>query len=347
MYNLNFAKEPFDSKLFVLCFMKKIWIVICAAVVGLVIVGGGNYLKKVVFGGPVKYEIETSYYVNYNTDLETGQIVTYINEATWESWITMDWFTDRIWSHASELGLQSDSITRETLPEYVSATLLTDVHIPTTYVTALSPEEAEVLNEAVKRTMTDFAQHQEEMQGVEVIDETSVQEKNRDDRTVRACILGAVLGAFAACVVLAFKIIADDSIRVPETFTYRYGLPMFGALCKGETQFSKETESHLTYQFTKEQQSGKWLALECGVVFDGKLPQGFEVVSDETLPESYGQLREAAGVLLLIGAGTHSGKWIEQRLFSLKAQDCPVKGALLCDADAKLLKLYYFGRNKH
>lgn len=346
MYDLNFAREPFDFKLFFLCFMKKIWIVICAALIGMVLVGGGNYLKKVVFAGPVKYEIETSYYVNYNTDPETGVIVTYINEATWESWITMDWFTDRIWTHASELGFQSDSITRENLPEYVSATLLTDVHIPTTYVTAHSPEETTLLNEAVKKTMADFAEHQEEMRGVEVIDETPVQEKDRDDRTVRACILGAVLGAFAACVLLSFSLISDDSVWVPETFTYRYGLPMLGAICKGEKLLSKETASNLAYRFKKEKQDDKFWALEYGVKFEGELPEHFEITNVSTLPETYEKMRASSGVLLLVGAGMRNGKQIEHILHSLKVQECPVKGALLCDADAKLLKWYYFGRKR-
>lgn len=346
MYQLNFAKEPFDSKLFFLCFMKRIWIVICAALVGVLVIGGGNYLKKVVLAGPVKYEIETSYYVNYNTDAETGQIITYINEATWKSWITMDWFTDRIWEYGLELGLQSDSITRENLTEYVSAALLTDVHIPTTYVTAQTPEEAKLLNEAVKMTMSDFAAHQEEMRDVEVIDESTVAEKNRDDRTARACILGAVLGVFAACIVLSLRVIADDSVRIPETFTYRYGLPMLGVLCKGEEKLSEEALSNLTYKFKKEKTNGKFMALELGIEFKGELPENFERVTQSALPDAYEKMRASEGVLLLVGAGTCGGKQIEHMLHLLKVQECPVKGALLCESDEKLLKCYYFGRKK-
>lgn len=347
MYDLKLAKEPFDFKLFFLCFMKKIWIVICAALVGLLLIGGGNYLKKVVLASPVKYEIETSYYVNYNADPETGTIPIYINEATWESWITMDWFADRIWAHAGELGLQSESITRENLSEYVSATLLTDVHIPTTYVTAQSPEEAKLLNEAVKMTMSDFAVHQEEMRGVEVIDETQVQEKDRDDRTVRACILGAVLGAFAACVLLAFSLISDDSVRVPESFTYRYGVPMLGTVCKGEKQLSEETVSNLAYRLKKNKPEDKFMALEFGLSYAGELPEDFEIISVNELPDAYERMRMSAGVLLLVGAGMRNGKQIEHMLHALKVQDCPVKGALLCEADKKLLKWYYFGSRKH
>lgn len=343
MFELNFAKEPFNMKLFIICFIKKIWLVICGALIGAILIGGANYLKKVVWGGPKLYEIETSYYVNYHTDIETGQIITYINEATWESWITMDWFTDRIWAHASELGLsaQNSGITRENLQDYLWATLLTDVHIPTTYVTAETPAEVQILNEAVKLTFMDFAEHQEEMRSVEVIDESQVREKNRDDRTVRACILGAVLGAFAVSIVLAFKIISDDTILVSETFAYRYGLPMLGALCKGEKQLSEEATVNLAYLFKKEQAEQSLVALECGVEFDGQLPQEFQIVKEQALSGAYEQMRNSAGVLLLIGSGKYSGKKLEHLLHNLKIQDCPVRGALLCDADRSILRMYY------
>ena len=72
MRELSFAKEPFDSKLFIICFMKKIGIVFVAMVIGAVLVGSANYLKKVVFGGPAQYEISSTYYIDYFTDPQTG-----------------------------------------------------------------------------------------------------------------------------------------------------------------------------------------------------------------------------------------------------------------------------------
>ena len=116
--------------------------------------------------------------------------------------------------------------------------------------------------------------------------------------------------------------------------------------CKGEKKLSQEALSNLTYKFKKEKKDGKFMALELGVEFKGELPDNFELVSQSALPDAYEKMRASEGVLLLVGAGTCGGKQIEHMLHSLKIQDCPVKGALLCEADEKLLKCYYFGRRK-
>lgn len=345
MFELDFAKEPFDSKLFILCFLKKIWIVFAGALLGGLLVGGGNYLTKVTFGGPTLYEIEMQYYVNYYTDPETGAVNTYINKETWESWIATDWFKDRIWTHAQELGLAGDTnLTQDVLPEYISATILTDLHIPVTYVNAETESTVKLLNEAVKLTMVDFAQRQGEILGVEVIDETTIHVKDRDDRTLRACILGAVLGTLAAGVVLALYIAADSSIHVPETFTYRYGLAMLGALCKGERELGAETKANLSYKFEQAEKKFAVLATQGAALPEALLAEGFVAVGQDTLTEAYGRLREADGVLVLAEAGKTTGKCIEHVLHELKIQDCPVKGALLYGADAALLKAYYIGK---
>lgn len=345
MFELDFAKEPFDSKLFVLRFLKRIWIVFAGALLGAVLVGGSNYLTKVTFGGPTLYEIETEYYVNYYTDPSTGRVNNYINQATWENWITTDWFKDRIWEHALELGLPEEAIvTKETLPDYVSATLQTDLHIPVTYAQGPSENLTKLLNEAVKLTMADFAERQEEILGVEVIDETPIHVKDRDDRTLRACILGAVLGVFASGLLLALSIVADSTIYVPETFTYRYGLAMLGTLCKGEKELSPEAKANISYKFQKAEKKIVIPVMEGMQVPEALLAEGFVAVGREALPGAYEKLREAEGVLLLVEAGKSSGKSMEHLLHELKLQECLVKGAMLSEADAGLLKAYYFGK---
>lgn len=345
MFELDFAKEPFDSKLFVLRFLKKIWIVFVGAFIGVAVIGGGNYLTKVTFGGPTLYEIETQYYINYYTDSSTGRVNNYINEATWKSWVTTDWFKDRIWEHVTELGLPAGAVvTKDSLPDYVSATLLTDLHIPVTYVQEETENVTKILNEAVKLTMVDFAERQEEMLGVEVIDETPIHVKDRDDRTLRACILGAVLGAFAAGLLLALNIVADSTIHIPETFTYRYGLAVLGTLCKGEKELNAEGKANITYKFEKAEKKIALVTLKEAQMPEALSAEGFEAVGIDALPGAYEKLRKADGVLVLVEAGKSNGKSIEHLLHELKLQDCPVKGAVLCGAEATLLKAYYFGK---
>ncbi len=348
MRELNFAKEPFDSKLFILSFLKKIWIVLVAMIIGLVLVGGANYLTKVVFGGPTQYEITSSYYVDYYADPETGAFHNYVNEATWESIITMDWFVDRIWEHALELGLvpESYNVKKEDLPGFMSADLLTDVHIPYSMVVTENPELTEVLNEATQLTFMDFGEQQPEILGVRILDETPLQEKDRDDRTLRACILGAVLGGFSACVGISLWLISDDSIKVPETFTYRYGVPMLGALGKGEKELSEETLVNLRYIFREKKDVAIYAVNSQPVIPECAWPEGFQAVEEAEAEKCYNMLRQADGVLLLVEAGARNGKEIEHCLHELALQEVKVQGALLVDADDKLLRLYYMRRKQ-
>ncbi len=346
MQEWKIAEEPFDFKLFMLCFVKKIWIVVCAALAGMILVCGSHYLKRAVLDGPQKYEATTTYYVHYYADPATGMINQYINEATWKSTVNMDWFVDRVWSHAMEQGLvpENYAIKKEDLRQYLSATLSSDLRIPATIVTTEDKNLTDLLNEAVKATMQDMVEERTEILKIEILDETKVQEKKPDLRMLRACILGALLGAFAASVVLSFRIIFDDSVMIPETFTYRYGLPMLGAVNKGEKDFSKELSENLAYKFAKQEKDIAY-ALECGTVVNTVIPEGFRLMKKEELPEGYAKLRESAGVLLLVEAGMRNSKEIEHMLHELSVQDCVVKGALLCGADGRLLKAYYRGKH--
>lgn len=348
MLELKFAKEPFDSKLFVLCFLKKIWIVAVATVVGLVLVGVCNYLTKVVFGGPTQYEITTSYYVDYYADPATGQIHNYVNEATWESLIDTDWFVDRTWEHALELGLvpENCNVTRDDLAGLLSADLLTDIHIPYSMVVTQSKELTEVLNDAVQLTFVDFGEQQSEMLDVRVLDETPLQEKDRDDRTLRACILGAVMGAFFGCVGVALWVIADDSVWVPETFSYRYGVPALGVLCKGKKSLSEEALVNVRYRFRGKKNVAVIAVKPEDVIPEFALPEGFENVKTERTEARYEALRQADGVLLLVEAGMRNSKEIEHCLHELAVQEIDVQGVLLYNGDAKLLKTYRMGRKQ-
>lgn len=348
MKELSFAREPFNTKLFILCFLKKIWLVPVAMVIGAVLIGGCNYLTKVVFGGPAEYEITSSYYVDYYMDPETGQIYTHYNEATWGSMITKDWFTDRIWEHALELGMVPETygVEKEDLVGFLSAVLLTDVHTPDSTVVTEYPELTEVLNKAVQQTFLDFGEQQPEILGVRVIDETPLQEKDRNDRTLRACILGAVIGAFVACLCLGFVVLFDDSVIVPETFTYRYGIPMLGVVGRGEEALSEEAGVNLRYRFRDKKKvavTGVGMGRDIPQI---ALPEGFAYVKTEELADGYEKLRQAEGVLLLIEAGKRNSKEIEHLLHELAVQEVEVTGALLYHGDRKLLKAYYMGRRQ-
>lgn len=347
MLELKFAKEPFDFKLFILCFLKKIWIVLMAMLVGAILAGGCNYIAKVVMAGPVKYEVVTTYYVDYYFDRETGMFHSYYNDATWKSMVKTDWFVDATWENALESGFVPEkyNVKKEDMPEMLSASLETDLRMPFSCVATSDPELTVILNDALQQTFLELITQQEVLE-VRVIDETVVREQERDDRTFRACILGAVLGAFFAAVGISFRIIMDDSVRLPETFTYRYGIPALGILGKGEKELSKETLANIRYRFREKKNVAMLAVDEQEAVPECMMPEEYHVVKSNAREARYEDLRQAEGVLLWIRAGMRNSKEIEHLLHELAVQDVEVQGVLLYDADTKLLKAYRIGRKQ-
>lgn len=348
MWEWNYGKEPFDMKLMVLRLLKNIWIPIIAALLGAAIVGGGYYLVRDVFGAPDEYEVTSSYYVEYGTDPQTGNEYTYTNAASWNNWIATDWFVDRIWDEATGSGLQPEDygITKQDLPAFLSADLPTDLRMPTSMVTTTNAELTEILAAAVEKVFVSFADEQKEIDAIRVVDTTDVYLVDRDIRTFRACVLGAVLAVFFTLVIMLLYFILDDGIYLPETFSYRYGIPALGAVCGyGEDlQLIGGTKENVAYRVKN-----------CGTVALTSVEEETDLKAVATLlegkeyvcipsilqvPEAGEKLREMDGILLLVQAGERNGKKIEHVLHELKVQDCKLIGVLLTDADERLIKAY-------
>ena len=63
-------------------------------------------------------------------------------------------------------------------------------------------------------------------------------------------------------------------------------------------------------------------------------------------PGNCGLLRKADGILLAVKAGSHAGRKLEYVLEYLEQQDCKVMAAILWEADEKLIRRYYFMRER-
>ena len=353
MQQWSYAKEPFDTKLFVLCFLKRIWLVACAALLGAVLIGGGYYVKKVVLGGPTEYEMTTTYFIDYTTyNEETGEIYNYTNSATWESWVVTDWFVDRAWEYALEGGLVPEKygMQKGDLTGYCYATMPTDLRIPEATVTTPYEEVTVLLNNALQKTFFDFADSRPEMEKITIVDETEVTVADKDVRTLRAMILGAVIGVFVVGFGLAFAIIWDDSVVIPESLAYRYGIPAAGFVGKGEQALSEETIVNMRHLIAGKKPGG-WVAVGKGI--DAQellklLPEDLSktatvAVNAGALDAAVYEKLRSGSVMLLVEAGSCSGKEIEHVLQNLKLQDCAVAGALLCHADSRLIRLHRYG----
>lgn len=353
MWEWNYAKEPFDMKLLVLRLVKNIRIPVIAALLGAAIIGGGYFLIGTLFGGPDMYEATSTYYVEYATDPQNGNEYTYINYASWDTWIKSDYFVDMIWSEALESGLDAEKcgIEKQDLPSFLAADLPSDLRMPTSTVKTENEELTGILVSAVEKSFLTFANAQKEIDAIKVVDTTQVSLVDKDIRTLRACILGAVLSVFFTLVIMLLSFIADDGVYLPQTFACRYGIPALGAVTGyGEDlKLQKGTMENIGYRFS----NCKTIAVtSVEEETDLRAVASLLAKQQETdkeyicipailqVPEAGEILRETDGILLLVKAGACNGKQIEKTLHQLKIQDCKVEGVLLTDADEKLINAY-------
>lgn len=353
MQGCPYGKEPLDLKLLLLVMMKKILVILLAGILGALLCGGIYFLDKIAFGEGVTYEAVSTYYVDYGTDPLTNNEFTYINGATWNDiWVHSDEFVASILQKAGEEAarLTGVPLTAEKVRASVSAALETDLRMPITTVRTESPELTMALCRALEETMVEFGEsgEQKEINGIRlVIGPKDAQKSVLDNRTGRACILGAVLGLFFAVVGLCLYYMLDDSVYVPETFEYRYGIPMLGTLS------AKELGENFSYLFSgkmrialvgtdeKTEPEEVLKDLRDALGTQGEEKEYMPVRAIDREPEGLETLRKADGVLLLIEAGAHDGKRIEHCLQLLRKQDIAVTAALLLHEDEKLLKAYY------
>ena len=340
MWQAGYAKEPFDLKLFVLRSAKLIHWILISAVIGALSIGGIYYLKNVTLGGQIPYKVTQKFDVEFALNPDTGTEYSYYVAYTWNDWVKSDAFTEGLAKYLPE-----DVSLEESIGLY-EMTLPADVRNPYLIVKHADSKTAALLSEALAKEMVRFFGAQQEIEEITVIDVDGPAPEFRDIRTFRAVVLGAVVGTFFALFAIAFKMILDEGIFVPETFTYRYQIPVVGYLDE-EGKLSKETTAGLSYLFKGMSKIGVTaVEPEIDLAGWGKVSEDVQAVclpSVLQVPESLEYLRENEGNLLLVQAGIGNGKAVETVLYLCKMHDVKITAAILIGADKNLIEAYRFG----
>lgn len=359
----SYGKEPFDLRLEVLCLCRNLWKILAVTVLGTVLFGGGYYVKNVLLQPDPGYAASSTYKVEYFENPNAAGAY-YINAATWNSLIHTGEFLDGVETHLQEAADRGETesakvlaLGRESISNALSATLPSDFSIPVTKATLQEPAESVALAAAVEETMcNEFAETIVEIRLIKVLDHANQAEAVVPDvRTLRAVILAAVVSLFLSVMVFLLWELSRDSIRLPATLRRRYGLNSLGTV--NSTGFTE----NIKYLLLKSaQRKGVPETEELTVAVCGALPEAdpqeiitvlekklpgvtyLAVPSPLLCPESGAALRKADAVLLAVPAGECVGRQLEAVLEYLIAQECPVNGAFLWNADEELIRRYYF-----
>ncbi len=366
MWEGSYASEPFDLRLTVLRLMRNLGWISAAVLLGTLLFGGGYYVKNVMLGQQPKYESVITCKLEYtNPPVQSGDY--YINEMTWNTYLDSAEFLRMVKRTEPFVYMAVTADMWTECPEGVagalSATVASDIHVPSFTVSTPVPEKTETLCQVVQKVLTeDFVDSIPEIASIKVIDVSEPRLVRPDVRPVRAVILSAVLSCFFVLVFALLREIGADSIWLPATLRRRYGLKALG------TVNSKELKENICYLFKNK---GK---IAVCTVDEGINPLDITKVLQEIMqegsqeesrrgsqeesqgnrkadwlavpapllsPEAVKVLRETDGVLLVVEAGLHAGRHLEYVLEFLAVQDITVTAALLWNADEALLRCYY------
>ncbi len=362
MWQCNYGKEPFDMRLFWLLCIRRLWVILAGALAGLALVGGIYYVKNVTLGGVIPYTMDSKYYLEYAVDPSDQQTYSYFAAYTWNDLLKSE---DMVAEMLKELSVP---MTEEELTASFEAQLISDLRICYIHTTNEDEEKVREIDRVAGLAITAVGERQKELLDVSLLDRGQPRLAMPDLRTLRACILGAALGAFAALFGLGFWEILEERIQVPGTLVRRYGVPVAGYVSRGGRP-SGELAAQLEYLFRDKKKIGvtavngkldlnsvvKLLEkLEAQGTASGKEKAGerkclreYRAVSGLCqAPEAGEALRGQEGILLVVQADFDRGKAIEEILRQMGQLGVTVDAMVLAGADERLIRHYLWGKKK-
>ena len=341
MWQCNYGKEPFDMRLFVLLCIRRLWIVLAGAVAGLILVGGIYYLKNVTFGGVIPYTIDSKYYVEYAVDPSDQQPYSYFASYTWNDLLKSDSMVEMM---LQELAVP---MTAQELKDSFVAELASDLRICYIRTTHEDSQTAQEIDRVAGNAIMMVGEQQKEVLQVSLSSRGEPRLAMPDVRTMRACILGVVLGIFFSVFCLGLQVMLEERVYVPGTLARRYGIPVAGYV-SSEGKPSDELAPQLESLLRGKQKTGVTAVngeLDLGGVVKlleslKKEAQYTAVPSLWQVPEAGEALRSQEGILLLVQAGYDRGKGIEETLRILCQLEISVDAMVLVGADDRLIRHY-------
>ena len=346
MWHCEYGKEPFDMRLFWLLCVRRIWVVLAGALAGMAFAGGIYYVKNVTLGGVIPYTMESKYYLEYAVDPSDQQTYSYFASYTWNDLLKSEAMM------AEMLEKLNFSMTAEELAASFEPELISDLRICYIRTTHEDPEKVREIDRAAGEAMVAIGEKQRELREVSLMDRGEPALAMPDLRTLRACVLGAALGAFAALFGLGVHEILEERIQVPGTLARRYGVPVAGYVSR-EGKPSGELAAQLACLLRDKRRIGvtavtgeldlKGLTEVLGKAGEREYR---EIPCLFRAPEAGESLREQEGVLLAVQAGVDRGKAIEEILRQLGQRGISVDAMILAMADDRLIRHYLWGHNR-
>lgn len=370
--NEEAMKQAMDLKRLVLCLQNKMWLFLMLTVVGGAL-GGGIYQMAKAMRMPITYEAVSKLYISFGID-ESGEVYQYYNGYTWNDLLDTDPIVTCIEKYMPQ------EYSREDLIGATQAEILSDIRLLTITVQGSTEKFVRELQAAVESGLVDYGRESEELKRIEVIRTEEPVRAYWDDKTMTACIVGAVLFAVVTAFVIVIMYVLDESVYVSMDIEKKYAVKGLGVMPrnqKGLQPYARELQANISYALEgkrkfalldmenhgdlRSQELEKLINADENefVGGDGEMggltwtvprPEGEEKREGdiEILPmnESAISIEECriireVGVVILLPFGVDLGRKTARILNFLKNQDCPVLGMVISQADEDFLNSYY------
>ncbi|GFI03581.1 hypothetical protein AALA79_02095 [Lachnospiraceae bacterium 64-25] len=370
--NESYLNRGMDLKRLMLYLQKRIWLVVVLAIFGATC-GGVIYQVLRSVKMPVEYEAVSKLYISFGHD-ESGEVYQYYNGYTWNDLLDTDPILDFVMQDLP--GYERDAVREATTAE-----ILSDIRLLTVRVRGEDEKFVREVMSALESGLREYARDSEELDQIKAIRSGVPERVYWDDRTMSACVTGAVLLGVLSLLVIGFIYALDESIYVQEDIEKKYNCRALGILTrnqKGLQPYARELRANIRYALGEQKRFAildmadhadtRRLELERLLDREGLEAYGSEQEEDDfgwNIPkeeESFvktsewdilafnqnglseaecRQIREAGGVILLLPFGTDTGRKTARILSFLKNQDCQVLGMVIAQADEEFLNRYF------
>ncbi len=335
MQEIKYADAGMDMKKLGLCFLKKIWIVLMAAVIGALLGGVSYTLFRMT--AEREYQAVSKIYLDFAAD-ETGEVYQAYNGYTWNDLMAADPILD------VTMGYLPADYTREEVTAATKAEILSDLRLLTLTITTHDADRGNRILEASEKSLVKQGETAKEFKSITVIRSVPSKLVTADDRTVQAVLLGLAVMTLFTLFGMIFYDVLDDRILIAGDLKVVTDAAFVGYMGAAGV-FGEDYEENLSYL---RKQYGKVAILPVTQPTGGKravqqtLTAGDGTVPDGTDREKKADLQgKETGVIVTVEYGKVHAAYLSYALEQLKLRERRVVGIAISGADAKFLNRYY------
>ena len=266
--NVKYTDETLNLRSFYLRFLKKIWILPIAALIGAILAGGIYYLVTVTFGPERRYEAQARFHLTYSDDAyirnaEGERVLDWYNGATWTNFIFND--HDFLLELVKKLKEEGVDISQERMkvleaaggPDIsnqlqaleevgvdvikdeskinVKGDIISNERFLLVTINETDKELVEKLTDAFIKSLESYPTYNESkaFESIVCMSKSDVYLEKADNRMGVAIVFGAILAVVLAFFAVLLLDAVDEAVYVPEDCEKRYGCPVLGTVFAG------------------------------------------------------------------------------------------------------------------